>query len=114
MEIFNISIYDIEKLLTPKSTTNLAKKLPTEYHNFHNIFSQADLDILSPYRLYDYKILFMEEKTPLWGYLYNMSQDELKVLKKYLEENLSKGFIKASFSSNMSSLLFAGKPGGGL
>ena len=43
-----------------------------------------------------------------------MSQDELKVLKKYLEENLSKRFIRASSSSTMSSVLFACKPGGGL
>ena len=39
-----------------------------------------------------------------------MSQDKLKVLKKYLEKNLSKEFIKASSSSNTSSILFARKP----
>ena len=43
-----------------------------------------------------------------------MSQDELKVLKKYLEENLNKGFIRASSSSAMFPLLFACKPKGGL
>ena len=39
MEIFSISIRDIEKALAPKSTTNPAKKLPTEYHDFLNVFS---------------------------------------------------------------------------
>ena len=43
-----------------------------------------------------------------------MSQDELKVLKKYLEEHLSKGFIRASSSSATFLVLFARKPGGGL
>ena len=43
-----------------------------------------------------------------------MSQDELKVLKKYLEEHLSKGFIRASSSPAASPVLFARKPGGGL
>ena len=43
-----------------------------------------------------------------------MSQDELKVLKKYLEKNLSKEFIRACSSPAVSSMLFACKPEGGL
>ena len=114
MEIFNISIHDIEKALAPKSTTDPAKKLPTEYYDFLNVFSRADLDILPPHRPYDHKIPLIEEKTPQSGFLYSISQDELKVLKKYLEENLSKGFIKASSSPAVSPVLFACKPEGGL
>ena len=115
MEIFSILIRNIEKALAPKSTTDSAKKLLTEYHDFFNGFSQADSDILPPHRFYDHKIPLMEEKTLPWGPLYNMSQDELKILKKYLEDNLSKGFIRASSASlTMSSMLFACKPGGGL
>ena len=43
-----------------------------------------------------------------------MSQDELKILKKYLEKNFSKGFIRANSSSAAFPLLFAHKQGGGL
>ena len=43
-----------------------------------------------------------------------MSQDELKILKKYLKEKLNKGFIRASSSSAASLVLFACKPEGGL
>ena len=114
MEIFSISIRDIKKALVPKSTTDPAKKLPTEYHNFLDVFFRADSDILPPHRLYDHKIPLMEEKILPWGPLYSMSQDELKVLKKYLEENLSKEFIRASFSPAASSVLLACKPKGGL
>ena len=39
MEIFSISICNIEKALAPKSTTDPAKKLPTEYHDLLNVFS---------------------------------------------------------------------------
>ena len=39
MQIFSISIYNTEKILAPKSTTNPAKKLPTEYHDFLDVFS---------------------------------------------------------------------------
>ena len=72
MEIFNISIRNIEKALAPKSNTNPAKKLPTEYHDFFDIFFRANSDILPPYRPYDHKIPLMEEKTPLWYLLYSM------------------------------------------
>ena len=43
-----------------------------------------------------------------------MFQDELKVLKKYLEKNLSKGFIRASSSPAASPVFFACKPEGSL
>ena len=39
MEIFGILMYNIEKTLAPKSTTNSAKKLLTEYYDFLNVFS---------------------------------------------------------------------------
>ena len=114
MEIFNISICNIEKILAPKSTTNPAKKLLTKYYDFLNAFFKADLDILPLHRLYDHKIPLIKEITPPWGLLYSISQDELKVLKKYLEENLSKEFIRASSSAATSPILFACKPESGL
>ena len=43
-----------------------------------------------------------------------MSRDELQVLKKYLEENLVKGFIRASSSPIAAPVLFVKKPSGGL
>ena len=39
-----------------------------------------------------------------------MSQDGLKVLKKYLKKNLSKGFIRASSFLAASSVFFTRKP----
>ena len=70
---FSISIHNIEKALAQTSTIDPAKKLSTEYHDFLDIFSQADSDILPPHRPYDYKIPLMEEKTSPWGSLYSMS-----------------------------------------
>lgn len=43
-----------------------------------------------------------------------MSRNELLVLREYLEENLGKGFIRASISPAASPVLFVRKPGGGL
>ena len=66
MEIFSISICNIKKALTLKFTTNPVKKLLTEYHDFLDIFSKADSDILPPHHRYDHKISLIEEKTPPW------------------------------------------------
>ncbi|MDI6015458.1 reverse transcriptase domain-containing protein [Escherichia coli] len=49
-----------------------------------------------------------------WGPLYNMSRDELLVLRKTLTELLDKGFIRVSNSPAAAPVLFAKKPGGGL
>ena len=43
-----------------------------------------------------------------------MFRDKLLVLKKFLEENLKKGFIRPSTSPYASPVLFARKPGRGL
>ena len=69
---------------------------------------------MPPHRLYDHKINFIEGKQPGYGPLYSMSQGELQVLKKFFDENLAKGFIRASSSPAVSPVLFARKPGGGL
>ena len=51
---------------------------------------------------------------PPAGPLYGISRDELQVLKKYLEKNLSKGSIWASSLPAAAPVLFVKKPGGGL
>jgi hypothetical protein len=43
-----------------------------------------------------------------------MSEDELLVLRKFLDKNLAKGFIRTSVSPVVSLVLFAKKLGGGL
>ena len=43
-----------------------------------------------------------------------MSSEELELCKKYINDNLSKGFITASMAPYQSPVLFVRKPGGGL
>ena len=78
------------------------------------MFSKKDSDRLPEYRSYDYTILLVEGKTLSFSALYSISQDELKVLRKYLDEHLSKGFIRVSSLSTTSLVLFVKKLGGGL
>ena len=113
IQIFSVTLRDIDIALAPKKHIDPATKLPAEYHNYLDVFSKSDADVLPKHRpAYDYTIDLMEGKTPTWGPLYSMSADELKVLKAYIEEMVDKGFIQASSSPAASPVLFAKKPGG--
>ncbi|TKA72817.1 hypothetical protein B0A49_05481 [Cryomyces minteri] len=112
--MFSASMRDIEKALSPREVTDPATKVPEEYHDLLDVFSRHDADTLPARRAYNHKIKLQEGKEPTFGPLYGMSQDELRVLKKYLDDNLKKGFIRASSSPAASPVLFVKKPGGGL
>ena len=115
-QIFAVSLADVEKALEEKKYTDLRTKLLPEYHEFLDVFSRKEADRLPPHRLYDHRIELLPGKEEGHGFgpLYGMSRGELLVLKKYLEENLSKGFIRASRSPVASPIIFVKKPGGGL
>ena len=114
-QIFSVTLQDINIALAPKKHTNPATKLPSEYHDFLDVFSSTEADVLPKHwPRYDHTIELMEDKVPTWGLLYSMSANELKVLKAYIEKMVDKGFIRASFLSAASPVLFAKKPGGGL
>ena len=112
--IFAASMADIEKALAPKIRIDPKEKLPLEYHDFLDVFSQKEADKLPPHRGYDHRIRLKKDTKPPFGPLYDMSRDELLVLREYLEANLGKGFIRASRSPAASPVLFVRKPGGGL
>lgn len=113
-ELLAISMADIEKALSPKTYTDPKTKVPQEYHQHLEVFSRKASDQLPGHRPYDHKIEVEEGKTPPFGPLYGMSRNELKVLWKYLQDNLGKGFIRASRSPVASPVIFVKKPGGGL
>jgi hypothetical protein len=113
-EIFAITIADIDKALAPKKYTNPRTKLPKEYYNYLDVFSRDRSNVLPEHRSYDHKIQLEPGKQPGFGPLYSMSQNELKVLRKYLDEHLEKGFIRASSSPAAAPVIFVKKPGGGL
>ena len=114
IQFFATTIADIEKALGEKEYPDPKTLIPEEYYDFLNVFSRAELDKLPPHRPYNYKIDLIPSKEPGYNPLYGMSQAELRVLKKYLDDNLAKGFIRPSKSPAASPILFAHKPDRGL
>jgi hypothetical protein len=114
LHIAGFSLEDIELALQTKERPDPAKILPPHLLEFLDVFSHKDADTLPPHRDCDHNIELKPGTAPPFGPLYNMSLEELKVLRKWLTENLEKGFIRASTSPAAAPVLFAKKPGGGL
>jgi len=100
---------NIDKALKITPFVDSVTLLSFEYHDFLDVFSCELMNILSERRFYDHKIQLQKSKTSTFEPLYDMSQDELRVLKKYLKNNLIKDFIQASSSLAISSILFVKK-----
>jgi len=120
LTIFSTSLYEINQALGVGEQAKKLKELdlkdyvPAEYHEFLPLFSETLAKNLPPHRPYDHKIPLREGFTPPFGPLYSMSRTELQTLKEWLEENLSKGFIRASSSPAASPILFVKKTDGSL
>ena len=114
VQVFAATIEDIKKALRVKEYVDPLPLLPKEYHEFADVFSRGDSDVLPPHRPYDHRVPVKEDAKLPFSRLYSMSQNELEVLKKYLDDNLRKGFISPSSSPVASPVLFVKKPGGGL
>ena len=118
VQIFSISLADIQKALTWKEYRD-----PTQYAldwlmPVINAFNQQDAKTLPPHRKgIDHEINFVEGKTnndvstmPL----YQMSKDQLLVLRKTLTELLDNDFIRVSNSLAATPVIFVKKSDGGL
>jgi hypothetical protein len=118
LTVFSISLHEINLALQsdekPKKKLVLKEYIPKEYHDFLPLFSEALAKNLPPHRRYDHKIPLREGFTSPFGPLYPLSKTELGTLKEWLEDNLSKGFIRASSSPAASPILFVKKTDGTL
>ena len=73
------------------------------------LFEKAVADVLPPHWQYDHKITLKGGFMPPFGPIYSLSIPELKALREWVDENLSKGFIRASSSPAGAPILFVKK-----
>ena len=117
--IFAVTLQDItdHREKQAKSDLDPRQLLPAEYHDYADVFSKAASDELPPHRPYDHHIRLEDGvDASQVGYtpLRRMSDEELREVKKYLDDNLAKGFIVASAAGIASPILFVRKANGGL
>jgi hypothetical protein len=104
---------DIQLSKTEKISIDSKTVLSLEYHDFLNVFFKQKANKLSSHRdEHNHRIKLKEEKEKFdhdYASLYRMSNDELLLIKQYLEKHLNKNFIKSSFASYSSLVLFVRK-----
>ncbi|KAH7405600.1 hypothetical protein KP509_15G077200 [Ceratopteris richardii] len=89
-------------------------QLPNQYKGFEDVFEKKNADILPEHRPYDCPIDLQEGAQPPFGPIYILSPEELTELRKNIDENLAKGFIKHSKSQARAPILFVKKKDGTL
>ena len=78
-----------------------------EYYDLLNMFLKKELDKLVPYCKYNYKIELITNNNLGYSLLRKHIEEELRTMKKYIIENLDKGFISTSIALFVALILFA-------
>ena len=87
--------------------------VPQEYHDFLDVFLKVNADKLPERWACDHHIK-LDRPVPPVGPIYSLSIAERDELQAYIQEMLSKGFIRPSSSSTGAPVLFTKKKYGGL
>jgi len=91
-----------------------SEEIPAAYRDLSVAFSKQEADKLPPHRLTDCKIVLEKDASLHYGPIYPLTQEEEKVLREYIEENLEKGFIRPSESPAGYPVVFQKKKDGTL
>ncbi len=103
----NLNVLNISSINEmTQNLEDIKAKLLSKYHDFLDVFDQAQLNKLLFHRFYDYKIELTSDLMLSCCRAYQMFSVKLLKVKKYLNENLSKKFITLSQTLYFSSILF--------
>jgi hypothetical protein len=88
--------------------------VPSDYHEFADIFDKGKASQLPPHHPYNLKINLEEGSAPALGTIYPLSPVELEALRKFLDENIATGLLCSSSSPHGAPVLFVKKKDGSL
>ncbi|KAJ1577781.1 hypothetical protein NDA15_002834 [Ustilago hordei] len=98
---------EVDKVVT-------AADIPKPYQHLRDVFDEVEADKLPHHTEHDLHLELIEGGKPPQGPLYLKGPKEMSELRRYLDENLEKGFIRPSKSLARSPVLFVPKKDGGL
>ncbi|SAM71077.1 related to retrotransposon nucleocapsid protein [Ustilago bromivora] len=90
------------------------KDIPEPYQHLQEVFNEVEADKLPPHTEHNLWLELTKGSKPPQGPLYLKGPKEMAELHKYLDENLTKGFIQPSKSPARSLVLSVPKKDGGL
>jgi hypothetical protein len=98
--------------VTTPTIDEVRRRVLAEYQEFLPTFLARNRRSLPSCRPHDHEIILKEHTTAPYGPLYGLSRNKLETVRELIDDNLSKGFIRASSSPDASPILFAKKPDG--
>ena len=98
----------------PTSDQKINALLPGEYRDYCNVLNWKKANELPPHHQYDHQIELTDEGIPSQSKIYSLSGYKLQKIKKYIAENLKKGFIKLNKALYSALILFTLKVNGNL
>jgi len=114
-DVLNLMKYDvILKMLWLRKKNSRIDWISKELYimiNVYEIPEQPKMS-LSEHKSWDHEILLLNDKQSKWMPLYSMSEDQLKKVRTYLDENLKREFIRPSKSLTEYLILFVSKKNG--
>uniref|UniRef100_A0A670IL45 Gypsy retrotransposon integrase-like protein 1 n=1 Tax=Podarcis muralis TaxID=64176 RepID=A0A670IL45_PODMU len=84
-------------------------KVPPQYADLSNVFSEREADKLPPHRPFDCQINLLPGAQLPVGKLYAMSDREMQELREFIDKNLKRGFIRESRAVGGSPVFFVDK-----
>jgi hypothetical protein len=111
VNLFSIILRNVKKHFEKHNQSNIVIKnvFLLEYHEFLDIFDKKTFNTFVSHRSYDHKIVLKKDVISNDTFLYKMFEKKLKIIKKYLENNLKKDFIVANRSFFALSIMFMKK-----
>ena len=90
-----------------------AKKLVLEkFHKWIKVFGKKQLERMPIRKVWDHAIDVKEEFIPRKGKVYPLSREKREDVRKFVKEQLKKGYIRPSKSPQMAPVFFLGKKDG--
>jgi hypothetical protein len=116
LKVYIVTIYEINKALEKNDlqVIPLDQLMPKEYYESLPLFDKMITESCPSNWPYDHRITLQEGFTPPLGPIYNLSREELQVLKEWIEKNFSEEFIRLLSSPCGAPVLFPRIPNGGL
>ena len=95
-----------------ESGGDMAEKLPDQYREWADVFSEEKITTLPEHSNFDHEITLMDGAKLPKGAIYPLAERELEELRKYLKTMEEAGKIRRSQSPSASPFLFVPKPDG--
>jgi len=95
-----------------KSEADAKKLVPEKFHRWIKVFGKKQSERMPTRKIWDHAIDMKDGFVPRKGKVYLLSRGEREEVRRFIQEQLGKGYIRPSKSPQMAPVFFVGKKDG--